>query len=431
MVSIAILRSPLDLNHGSTVSVMQVTTTHQRDMGALFDPANRPDPYPLFARLREVGPFPLVEGGVLTVLGGHHQCTTILRDPRFSSDRSRTLLPKRFGEEQKEDPRRQASFLSLDPPDHTRLRRLVSKAFTPRVIAALEPKIRQIVAGLIADVADTGTVDVVGQLAYPLPVRIISELLGVPGSDNERFEAWSRLLVRGLDPAMAVTDEGELAAIEHAQLEFGDYFSALIAQRRSAPGDDLLSRLVLIEEQGDQLTEPELISTCILLLVAGHETTANLIANGVLALLRHPDQLAALRADPTLIGGTVEETLRYDPPVQLTTRVVREPMTFGDVDVLPDGVLLLMLAAANRDPAAFADPDRFDITRDARQHLSFAAGAHFCLGAPLARLEATITLEAFAQRFVDPVLDEDALRYRPHVNLRGPEFMTVDFARIA
>jgi cytochrome P450 len=407
--------------------VDDVTTTHQGNLGALFDPANRPNPYPLFAQLREAGPFPVLDGA-MTVLGTHERCTAILRDPTLSSDRSRTLLPRRFAD-QREDDEGAASFLSLDPPDHTRLRRLVSKAFTPRVIAALAPRIRQIVDDLVAGFADAEHFDVVAQLAYPLPVRVISELLGVPEADQDRFEDWSRRLVRGLDPAMAVTDEAEVDAILAAQAEFRAYFSDLIAARRAQPGDDLLSRLVLIEEQGDQLTERELISTCTLLLVAGHETTANLIANGVLALLRNPDQLAALRADPSLITGTVEEVLRYDPPVQLTNRVARSPMRIGDVDVPADGMILMLLGAANRDPAVFAEPDRFDITRDARQHLSFAAGAHFCLGAPLARLEGTIALSAFAGRITDPELDTDSLRYRPHVNLRGPEQLVVGFSK--
>jgi hypothetical protein len=299
------------------------------------------------------------------------------------------------------------------------------------VIAGLEPRIRALVAELFAGFAERGRFDVVGELAYPLPVRIITELLGVPAADHELFEGWSRMLVRGLDPAMAITDPVEIAAIMAAQNELTDYFHALIATRRSVPGDDLLSSLIVIEEQGDQLTEPELVSTCVLLLVAGHETTANLIANGILALLRHPDQLAALRADPALITGTVEEVLRYDPPVQLTTRVVRRPTTFDDVVAPTDGVLLLLLAAANRDPAVFADPDTFDITRDAHQHLSFAAGPHFCLGAGLARLEAAVALSAFADRVVDPLLDNDSLRYRPHVNLRGPERMVVGFSQLA
>lgn len=401
-----------------------MTTTHQAVLGALFDPGNRPDPYPLLNQLRDAGPFPIMEGA-LTVVGRHALCTAILRDPTYSSDRSRSLLPRRF---ERDETERGASFLSLDPPDHTRLRRLVSKAFTARVIAALEPRIREIVAELFAGFADGDSVDVVSRLAYPLPVRVITELLGVPESDHERFEGWSRWLVRGLDPVMAVTDPAELAEIERAQREFQEYFTELIHQRRAHPGDDLLSRLVLIEEQGDQLSEAELIATCILLLVAGHETTANLIANGVLALLRHPDQFAALRADPTLIGGTVEEVLRYDPPVQLTTRIVRRPTPIEDVVVPTDGVLLMLLGAANRDPAVFADPDRFDITRDARQHLSFAAGAHFCLGAPLARLEGALALGAFAERVVAPELGD--VDYRPHVNLRGPERLTVGFSRV-
>jgi hypothetical protein len=406
--------------------VEYVTTTHQDTLGLLFDPAHRPDPYPLYAQLREAGPFSVGDHGELTIVGTHERCAAALRDPAFSSDRSRSLLPRRFT---REDEHRNASFLSLDPPDHTRLRRLVSKAFTARVVAELEPRIRQIVDELFAGFADGDHVDIVPQLAYPLPVRVICELLGVPEADHERFEGWSRWLVRGLDPAIAVVDPNELAEIEAAQTDFRGYFADLIAQRRSAPGDDLLSRLVLIEEQGDQLTEAELISTCTLLLVAGHETTANLIANGVLALLRNPDQLEVLRADPSLVTGTVEEVLRYDPPVQLTSRVVREPTTFGDVTAPADGVVFLLIGAANRDPAAFDEPDRFDITRDARQHLAFAAGAHFCLGAPLARLEGAIALDAFARRIEEPQLEPASLRYRPHVNLRGPERMVVGFSR--
>lgn len=402
-----------------------VTTTHEGDLGALFDPANRPDPYPLFHKLRAAGPFTMADGAI-TVIGSHERSTALLRDPTLSSDRSRTLLPRRFNRRRGERP---TSFLSMDPPDHTRLRKLVSKAFTPRVIAGLAPRITEIVDELIAGFGADGF-DVVSQLAYPLPVRVICELLGVPESDHDLFEGWSRLLVRGLDPAMSITDPAEAADVERASDEFQAYFRGVIADRRREPGDDLLSRLVQIEEQGDQLSEDELISTCTLLLVAGHETTANLIANGVLALLRHPDQLAALRADPELIGGTVEEVLRYDPPVQLTTRVVRKPTPLGDVVVPTDGVLLILLGAANRDPAVFDEPDRFDISRDTKQHLSFAAGAHFCLGAPLARLEGTIALSAFAGRVVDPELDAASLRYRPHVNLRGPERMVVGFSAV-
>jgi cytochrome P450 len=404
-----------------------MTTTDKPDLAVLLDPATRPNPYPAFDVLRRSGPFSVLDGSI-TVIADYPRCHAMLRDPELSSDRQRTRVPSRFDANVNRAP---ASFLSLDPPDHTRLRRLVAKAFTPRVIAALEPRIRQVVDELLADFAADGVFDVVTQLAYPLPVRIISELLGVPEADHDRFENWSKRLVRGLDPSTAITiSDAEAADIVAAQVEFSNYFSALIAQRRAEPGDDLLTKLVLIEEQGDQLTESELIATCILLLVAGHETTANLIANGVLALLRHPDQLDALRADPELITGAVEEVLRYDSPVQMTTRVVRKPTMVGDVEAPTDGILLLLLAAANRDPAVFAEPDRFDITRDARAHLSFSAGPHFCLGAGLARLEGTIALSAFAQRIGEPVLDESSLSYRPHINLRGPERMTVAFDRI-
>jgi cytochrome P450 len=400
-----------------------VTTTHQDEFEALFDPANRAQPYQLYATLRERGPFSRMDG-LLGVIGDHDTCSRVLRDPAMSSDRTNSLLG-RATREPGSPPA--VSFLSMDPPDHTRLRRLVAKAFTAKVIAELRPNIQGVVDELFAGFAANGQLDVVPQLAYPLPVRIITDLLGVPIADHDKFEDWSRRLVRGLDPMAALGSEAELASIESARDDLSAYFVDLIARRRADLGDDLLSKLVLAEEQGDQLTEAELVATCILLLVAGHETTANLIANGILALLRFPDQLAALRADPSLIDGTIDEILRYDPPVQLTTRVVTEPSTIGPVTIPTGGVVLMMLAAANRDPSVFADPDRFDITRDARKHLSFAAGAHFCLGAPLARLEASVTLSAFAQRIVNPVLDTESLHYRQHINLRGPDQMIVRF----
>jgi cytochrome P450 len=402
-----------------------VTATHQDEFEALFDPANRANPYGLYAALRERGPFTRMDG-LIGVIADHETCSKVFRDPTMSSDRTNSELG-RMRQVQDGRQERSVSFLSMDPPDHTRLRRLVSKAFTAKVIAGMRGNIQAVVDELFAAFQADGQVDVIPRLAYPLPVRIITEMLGVPLADHDRFEDWSRMLVRGLDPMISFGDPAILAEIDKASRDLSAYFVDLIARRRADLGDDLLSKLVLAEEEGDQLTEAELVATCILLLVAGHETTANLIANGVLALLRNPDQLAALRADPSLIDGTVDEILRYDPPVQLTTRVVTQPTTVGSLTVPEGGVLLMLLAAANRDPEVFADPDRFDITRDARKHLSFAAGAHFCLGAPLARLEASVALTAFAQRLTDPVLDTESLRYRAHMNLRGPERMIVRF----
>jgi cytochrome P450 len=280
-------------------------TSPALDLRMLADPAIRADPYPLLHQLREVSPLPLLDG-MLVVTGRHADCAAVLREPNASAERFRSVLAPR-------GIRRAAlSFLVLDPPDHTRLRRLVSAAFTPRVVAGLRPRIEEVVDVLLARMAPAGAMDVVADLAYPLPVQIISELLGVPAGDHERFRVWSARLARALDPQLADPDPERLAAGSAARDEFNRYFSGLIAARRAHPADDLLTRLIQAGSEGDKLTEEELLASCVLLLVAGHETTANLIANAILALLRHPDQLDLLRARPDLAANCVEETLRYD-----------------------------------------------------------------------------------------------------------------------
>jgi cytochrome P450 len=404
-----------------------MTAAQRPRLAELADPAVLRDPYPVLAGLREASPF-AEAGGAVVVAGRHEDCSRILRDPRASSERNRSLLAPAEARAQ-----RAASFLSLDPPDHTRLRRLVSKAFAPRVIAALVPRIRELSDDLLDHAGSDGArqLEVVSQLAYPLPVRIISELLGVPAEDHSRFAGWSAALAHALQPQfVSALDSSAAAAAQQARLEFAGYFRELIATRRARPTGDLLSDLVRAEDDGHRLTETELIATCVLLLVAGHETTVSLISNAILALLRHPDQLAALRADLDLAGGAVEETLRYDAPVQFTGRVARGSIQVGPVSA-PDGaVLMLLLAATGRDPDAFAEPDRFDIRRPGANHLAFAAGPHFCLGAPLARLEATIALQAFAARVADPELDPAGLAYKPNLNLRGPERLALSFRSI-
>ena len=405
-----------------------MSTSHRPALAELADPKTLPDPYPILAGLRQASPFAELDGA-LVVVAKHADCSAALRDPNASSDRNRSLIA---GPDATRRTRR-PSFLSLDPPDHTRLRRLVSKAFTPRVVARLEPRIRAITAELLDAAAHANQLEVVSQLAYPLPVRIISEMLGVPAEDHPRFAGWSARLAHSLQPAFGLRPEEALARSEAAQVasdEFGEYFSELIARRRAEPAADLLTDLIRAEDSGDTLTENELIATCILLLVAGHETTVGLISNAILAVLRHPTQLAVLQAAPGLAAAAVEETLRYDAPVQLTGRVARGGMQVGNICV-PDGALvLILLAAAGRDPAVFDDPDRFDIQRSATGHLAFAAGPHFCLGAPLARLEATIAVEQFAHRVKAPKLRAGGLAYKPNLNLRGPERLVVDFARI-
>ena len=405
-----------------------MTTPTRPALAALADPAVLPDPYPVLAGLREASPFAQA-GGALVVVGRHADCSAILRDPRSSSERNNSLLAPPEVRAQ-----RAPSFLSLDPPDHTRLRRLVSKAFTPRAIARLEPRVHELSDELLTkagpDRGGAGQIEVVSQLAYPLPVRIISELLGVPPGDHARFAGWSASLAHSLQPQFIAADPAPARAAQQARLEFADYFRELIAARRRRPADDLLSELIRAEDEGQRLSEPELIATCVLLLVAGHETTVGLISNAILALLRHPDQLAALRADPGLAAGAVEETLRYDAPVQFTGRVARGEMQVGPVTA-PDGaVLLLLLAATGRDPLVFADPDSFDIRRGAGNHLAFAAGPAARRDRNAARLEATIALQAFATRVDDPELDPAGLAYKPNLNLRGPARLIVSFASV-
>ncbi len=405
-----------------------MTTLERPALGVLADPATLPDPYPVLAALRESSPFAEF-GGKLVVAGRHADCSAVLRHQNASSQRNQSLLAAGAQRRARERP----SFLSLDPPDHTRLRRLVSKAFTPRMIARLEPRIRAVTGELLTAAADAGELELVSQLAYPLPVRIISEMLGVPIEDHPRFAGWSARLAHSLQPGFGVDADAVASRAEAAQAasdEFAEYFRALIAARRARPAPDLLSDLIRAEDNGEMLTEDELIATCVLLLVAGHETTVGLISNAILALLRHPDQLALIAANPGLAADAVEETLRFDAPVQMTARVARGGMQIGGVEA-PDGALvLLLLAATGRDPEVFPDPDRFDLGRGATGHLAFAAGPHFCLGAPLARLEAATAVRAVATRLTRPELDVASLAYKPNFNLRGPERLVVRFAAV-
>jgi len=406
-----------------------MTATEQNLLTQLGDPAVVANPYPVLAALRESSPYPVWDGA-LAVVGRHADCSRILRDARVSSQRGTSRLTPPDA-----PPRPGISFLSLDPPDHTRLRRLVSKAFTPRMVAQLGPRIEAVTDELLTAAAeqDPNQLELVGQLAYPLPVRIICELLGVPASDHPRFAGWSARLAHSLQPQFVAPEEG-VADAAAAREEFTEYFRELIAARRADPGDDLLTEMIRAEDEGSRLTEAELISTAILLLVAGHETTVGLISNAVLALLRHPDQLAALRADPGLAAGAVEETLRYDPPVQLTARVARGPIGIGELEAADGTLILLLLAATGRDPGAFTDPDRFDITRESNGrpgagHLAFAAGPHFCLGAPLARLETAIALRQLLPALPGLRIAGEP-EWKPNTVLRGLEHLWLEQAPV-
>ncbi len=392
-----------------------------------FDPAFRADPYPLYRRMREQEPRHLSPLG-FWVLSRHDDCLAVLKDRRMSSDERRSPAFQQTGSVRRVDSGAAASvmeearpFLFMDPPDHTRLRGLVSKAFTARVVERLEPRVQELVDELLDRALEKPEIELIEDLAYPLPVRVISEMLGVPPEDYETFKSWSAALARGLDPDLLLPPD-VIERRERAVLSFAEYFSELIAERRRSPGEDLLSALVEAEDGGEVLSEAELLSTCILLLVAGHETTVNLIGNGTLALVNHPGQLDQLRRDPSLGRSATEELLRFDPPVQLDGRIALEPVDLGGGTVIEEGQFaMLVLGSANRDPAVFPDPDRLDLRRQDNRHLSFGFGIHFCLGAPLARLEGRIAITSLLRRAGEITLVEDELAYKENIVLRGLE----------
>jgi cytochrome P450 len=394
----------------------------------LLDPANRADPYRLYAQLRDRGPFQMREGNV-AVVATYRDCDEVLRHPSSSSDRTKSAVAQRQVQAQTQalieagaelPPQTPPGFLFLDPPDHTRLRKLVSKAFAPKVVNALQPDISSLVDGLLDRIAEQGRFEVVEDFAYPLPVAVICRLLGVPLEDESQFSHASALLAQSLDPFVTFTGAPSDGLQERMQAGtwLREYLHGLIERRRRKPGDDLLSGLIGVEESGDQLTEDEIVSTCVLLLVAGHETTVNLIGNAILAMLRQPLQWAALGADATRAAAVIEETLRYDPPVQMVGRIAASDMTIAGIEVAAGDVMMLLLAAAQRDPAEFDRPDIFDPDRGILRHLGFGRGAHYCLGAPLARLEAGVALSTLTARFPNARLDSEP-HYKTNVTLRG------------
>ncbi|MGH7348747.1 MAG: cytochrome P450 [Candidatus Rokuibacteriota bacterium] len=389
-----------------------------------MDPAFVADPYPMYHRLRAEDPVHHSPLG-FWVLTRYPDVMVTLRDPRLIKEPIAAFVAARFG--MAVPPGLGLSMLDRDPPDHTRLRSLVSKAFTPRALERLRPEIQQIVDGLLAEVEARGSMDLIEEFAYPLPVRVICEMLGVPVKDHERFKAWGLDIARGLDAIMLPPDSEVGQRSVSGRRALAGYFRELIAERRAAPRDDMLSALIAAEEAGDKLNEEELLATCILLLVAGHETTVNLIGNGTLALLRHPDQLQKLREHPGLIGTAVEELLRFDGPVQRTARIPSEDVTIGGQTIGKGEMVMPFLGAADRDPTQFPDPDRLDITRADNRHIAFGMGIHFCLGAPLARMEGQIAINTLLGRLPKLALATDRPEFRQSLTLRGLRSLPVKF----
>ena len=371
------------------------------------------DPYPVYTRLRERSPvhYSRLVGGL--VLSRYADVDRVLRDhARFSSNPDLRKSPK-TGYRQ---PLEERSMLFMDPPDHTRLRALVNKAFTRPAINALEPRIRAIMAGLLDYIEDPNGFDLMEAVAVPLPVIVIAEMLGIPQEDRARFRIWSDQRARLLEP-MLTRAEHKTAA--EAWVQLGQYFLSIIKSRQGEPRDDIMTRLVQAEEQGDTLSETEMLNMLRLLLVAGNETTTNLIGNGMLALLRHPDQIQALRDNPGLIPAAVDELLRYDSPVQMTLRCAVEDCDIDGTPLRAGQDVILLGGSANRDPDAFENPDRLDFNRKKPDHISFGRGIHYCLGAGLARLEGRIAFEMLLERFDSLRLLTDRPAFRYSIVLRG------------
>ncbi|HTQ41647.1 MAG TPA: cytochrome P450 [Polyangiaceae bacterium] len=391
----------------------------------IFDPANRANPYPLFTELRrtpvcwqEDGPH---EDGTW-VVSTYREIVSLLHDPRVSSDLRN--CEQTGGDGMAVEP---YTFIRLDPPEHDRLRRLTTRHFgppeRPGFVEQLRPQMERIATSLVDGLVGERPIDVVARVAYPLPVQVICAILGVPLEDQPRFRAWADALVAeaGRQTTEARTRRNEI------MIALRDYMLELVERRRREPGDDLLSRMATDTGPDGRMADAHLAATASLLLIAGHETTVNLIANGVLTLLRNPGVFERLRREPALVVGAVEELLRYEPPVQLlSNRTTLQPIEIGDTTI-PRGVILtLALAAGNRDPTRFVDPDRFDPERRDNAHLGFGSGIHYCFGAPLARIEAQIALRELARRLERPRLVVDPPPYRSSPMLRGPRELLVE-----
>ena len=393
----------------------------------LSDPDVLTDPYPLYRALREAGPVHWTvtpDGGRAWLVTRHDDAQRLLRDSKLVKDR-RTASAASSGSSPKRRGGRGSIFrhmLDTDPPEHSRLRGCVHRAFTQKVVNALFPRIESFARGLIGRFEVSRTVDLVDEYAAPIAVTVIAELLGVPGGDQARFRTWAE----NMTPAGPFGPD----QVQQAFMDFSAYFQELVEIRRRSPADDLLSELLTAAGDSEQLTSEELYSMILFLLIAGHETSLNSIANGILALLGHPEQLELLRNCPQLLPTAVEELLRFDGPVRVTTsRYLTEPYVLGDVEMKPRDQVLVLLGSVNRDPAAFDDPESLNISRSSNRHLAFGLGPHFCLGAQLARAESAIAIASLLQAGEFKLAVEPAqIHWRPSLFIRGIKHLPVRFS---
>ncbi len=394
----------------------------------LMDPEVVANPYPFYDQLREYGPIywdDYLKGWVCT---GYEEIQTALRSPQVSNHRVVTLEELETLGLSDLAPLYYPllhQLIFIDPPKHTRLRGLMGKVFTPRKVEQMKEYLQALVDHMLFDVYARGEVDIIGEIAFPLPLRVISELLGVPVEDHKQLKKWSDDYAAMLGSFQYIPDNPE--EVLQSLYEMTEYFKDIIRKYRRHPQNNLLSELVLALEEGDQLENEELVANCIFLLAAAHETTTNLIGNGMLSLLRHPDQLELLQQDRSLLGSAIEEMLRYESPAQYISRKAGEDFVIGQTAIKKGQPLLLVLGAANRDPKRFEDPTHFDIQRKDNRHVAFGHGAHFCFGAPLARAEARIAFTALLDRLPHPRLKNDEVIWRANMNLRGLAALPVVF----
>ncbi len=383
------------------------------------------DPFPVYRRLRTDAPVYWSEAHGGWLVTRYDEVTRALKDPRFSAARSAAMFERLPADLRADTRPLQRAFalwlLMMDPPDHTRLRALVSKAFAPALVAALRPRIQALVDDALDQVVGAGRMELIHDLAQPIPAVVIADLLGVEASDHRLFKQWSD------DLALMELGPAGFRQAQASMLAMTEYLGTVVAARRREPRADLVSQLLAAEEAGQVLGEDELLANCALILFAGHETTTNLIGNGILELVRHPEQLAILRAEPTLIEAAVEELLRFHGPIQRVRRSVTEPVELGGMQLAAGDPVWLLVGAANRDPAVFDDPEGLDLRRRPTRHLTFGLGPHFCVGAALGRLEGAIAIATIVRRLPDLRGELDRLVWRKDLSFRGVTSLPLAF----
>lgn len=400
-----------------------MSVTQKNLFDRVLDYANRANPYPIYEEMRKQ-PVARQDDGRY-VVSTFNEVRAALLDPRFSVDARKGDLKLDRPLAYQQEP----AFVRLDPPRHDQLRRQVMSKFTPELVSGLAPRIEEIVQDLLDRLRNERQLDIVEDFAYPLPVTIICEILGVPREDEPRFHEWTERLIKGFDVGQRANEELRTQA-NQASEQLNSYMRDLITRIQQQPRDGLLSAIIHDKRSKERMSTDDLVRTAVLLLIAGHETTVNLITNSMLTLLRFPEHLEGLQREPENVPNLVEEVLRYEPPVQYVLRNTLTDVTLANVKIPRGSSVALMLAAANRDPARYADPNRFDPTRKNIEHLSFGNGIHYCVGAPLARLEAQIALVALAHRLIHPRLLSDPPPYRASSLLRGPRHLPVSVERV-